>query len=76
MPIRSFLEDFTAFEPETISIMSEALESACKALHIDGKVQDREAVATRIIDLARNGVIDAKALSERVIGETLAMRSL
>jgi hypothetical protein len=56
--------------------MSEALEQACTALHINGHVQDREVVATRIIDLARNGVIDAKALSARVIAETKAMRSL
>lgn len=33
-------------------------------------------IATRIIDLARNGVTDAKALSERVIAEVKAMRSL
>jgi hypothetical protein len=58
------------------AIMSKALEDACKALHINGQVHDREVIATRIIDLARTGVIDTKALSERVIAETLAMRSL
>jgi hypothetical protein len=56
--------------------MSCALEEACKALHIDGPVHDREVIAARIIDLARNGVIDAKALSDRVVAETKAMRSL
>ena len=76
MPIRRYLEDHASFEPEAIKTMSQALEEACTALHINGEIKDREVVATRIIDLARNGVIDAKALSERVIAEVKAMRSL
>jgi len=56
--------------------MSRALEETCKALHINGQVRDRAAIAARIIDLARSGVIDAKALSERVLAETNALRSL
>jgi len=56
--------------------MSAALELTCSALHVNGHIRDREAIAARIIDLARNGVIDAKALSDRVIAETQAMRSL
>ena len=51
--------------------MSQALsKEACKALHTNG--QAHEVVATRIIDLARSGVMDAKALSERVIAEVKA----
>jgi len=76
MPIRSYLDDRSAFEPEAIEAMSKALEETCKALHINGQAQDRETIAARIIDLARNGVIDAKALSNRVVAETKAMRSL
>jgi len=76
MPIRHYINDAAVFEPEAIGEMSKALEEACKALHINGHIHDRAVVATRIIDLARNGVIDAQALSERVIAETLAMRSL
>ena len=76
MPIQKYLDDHAPFEPDAIEAMSEALERACTALHINGHVQDREVVATRIIDLARNGVIDAKALSDRIIAETKAMRSL
>jgi hypothetical protein len=76
MPIRSYLQDHAAFEPEAISAMSLALEDACNALHIDGQIHDRETVATRIIDLARAGVIDAKALSNRVVAEVKALRSL
>ena len=76
MPIRRYMEDHASFEPEAIEIMSSALEEACKALHINGEIEDREAVAARIIDLARNGVIDAKALSKRVVAEVQALRSL
>ena len=76
MPIRHYLEDHVSFKPEAIAIMSEALEDSCKALHIDGEAKDREVVATRIIDLARSRVIDAKALSKRVVAEVRAMRSL
>jgi hypothetical protein len=69
MPIRSFLDSHSAFDPEQIDAMSRALEDACKALNIDGQITDREVIAARIIDLARSGVIDAKALSDRVIAE-------
>ena len=70
----SILKIHAAFEPEAIESLSQALEEACKALHINGQIHDREVIAARIIDLARNGEIDAEALSERVIAETLAMR--
>ena len=75
MPIRKHLKDDSAFEPDAIEAMSAALELTCSALHVNGHIRDREAIAVRIIDLARNGVIDAKALSDRVIAETQAMRS-
>jgi hypothetical protein len=76
MPIRSYLDDHSAFEPHEIEAMSRALEETCKALHINGQAQDRETIAARIIDLARNGIVDADALRERVISETKALRSL
>lgn len=76
MPIRHYLADHAAFEPEAVEAMSKALEAACAALQIGGDTKLREVVATRIIDLARSGVIDAKALSDRVIAETRAMREL
>jgi hypothetical protein len=76
MPIRRYLADHAAFEPEAITAMSNALEDACQALHINGQAHDREVIATRIIDLARNGVIDAKALSKRVISEARGMRTV
>jgi hypothetical protein len=76
MPIRSYLNEHSAFEPDEIAAMSRALEETCKALHINGEVHDREVIAARTIDLARNGVLDAKSLKDRVVAEARAMRSL
>lgn len=73
MPIRDHLSDQTTFEPEAITAMSTAFEQACDALHVfSGDARGREAVATRIIDLARNGVIDATALRDRVLQDSQA----
>ena len=50
--------------------MSKAFEEACIALQVyAGDEKGREIVATRIIDLARNGLIDSAALRDRVIAE-------
>jgi hypothetical protein len=76
MPIRGYVDDHAAFEPDEIETMSRALEDACKALYINGQARDREIIAARIIDLARNGIMDAKVLSDRVVAETKALRSL
>jgi hypothetical protein len=69
MPIRTYLEDHSAFQPGEIDAMSRALEEVCKTLNINGDARHRETIAARIIDLARSGVRDAKALSERVLAE-------
>ena len=76
MPIRRYLGDNPVFEPDAIAAMSEALEQACTALHVNGQAHDRETLATRIIDLARSGIRDARTLSERVVAEVNALRSL
>jgi hypothetical protein len=76
MPIRRYLKDNDAFYPDAIEAMSEALERTCAALHVSGQLRDREVIAARIIDLARNGVFDAKVLSDRVVAETKALRAL
>ena len=70
MPIRRYLNDPAVFEPEAINAMSKALDEACEVLQINGQSKDREIIATRIIDLARNGVVDTNALRDRVIRET------
>lgn len=76
MPIRRYLPNNAAFEPEAITAMSEALELACTSLQINDQGSDREIIAERIIDLARGGVIDAKALSDRIIAETKVVQAL
>jgi len=70
MPITSYLEDRGAFEPEAITAMSQAFEQACTALGITpSQPRERAVIATRIIDLARTGMVDAKALRNRVLLE-------
>ena len=70
MPIRAHLSETSAFEPEAIQAMSTAFELACADLHISaGDARGREIIATRIIDLARRGVVDAAALHRRVVAE-------
>jgi hypothetical protein len=41
--------------------MSKAFEEACIALRVFAGERGREIVATRIIDLARNGLVDPTA---------------
>jgi hypothetical protein len=59
MPIRVYLPADAAFSPEDIKTMSHALEDACNALKVNGDAKAREAVAIRIIELARRGERDA-----------------
>jgi hypothetical protein len=71
MPIRKHLTDKTAFGPAAIEAMSKAFEQACIALQVyAGGENGREIIATGIIDLARNGLIDPTALRDRVIAES------
>jgi hypothetical protein len=68
--IHSHLASQHVFEPEALAEMSRALEETCLALRIfAGDERGRQIIATRIIDLAGEGVLDAKALRERVLSE-------
>lgn len=70
MPIRLHLSENCAFEPEAIQAMSTAFELSCADLQVLADDQrSREIIATRIIDLARNGVFDPAALHKRVVTE-------
>ena len=70
MPIRKHLTDKTSFGPDTIEKMSKAFEEACIALQVvAGDEKGREIVATRIVDLARNGLVNPEALRDRVVSE-------
>jgi hypothetical protein len=71
MPFRKHLTDKTAFGPAAIEAMSKAFEEACIALQVYADDEKgREIIATRIIDLARSGLIDPTALRDRVIAES------
>jgi hypothetical protein len=70
MGIHVHLDNEASFEPEAIQEMGCAFEKACIALRVfAGDEHGRRIIATRIIALARKGVIDADALAKRVIGE-------
>lgn len=70
MHILNHLTDRAAFDHAAIEAMSRAFEEACNALQVfAGDEKGREIIAARIVDLARSGVIDARALRDRVIAE-------
>jgi hypothetical protein len=77
MPIRPFIEDDTAFDSDQIAAMSRAFDNACKALlSAQDQYPAREAIAVRLIDLARLGIVGCDALANRVVDEAKALRSL
>ena len=66
--ILPFLRKGTVFEPEATLAMSTAFEEACRALNLsEDAAKEREAVAARIVELARGGERNAARLSERVL---------
>jgi hypothetical protein len=68
--IMQFMPDQSVFEPEVTQAMSAAFDDACRALNLtDSAAREREAVAVRIIELARRGERDPIRLSERVLRE-------
>ena len=70
MLTRYFKEDAACFDTEATRAMSAAFADACNALRVfNGDERGREAIAVRIIELARSGVLDAKALCERLLTE-------
>jgi hypothetical protein len=69
MPIRHYLNGDAAFAPADIRAMSIALEDVCKALQLDGDARAKEAVAIRIIELARRGEREPTKLRDRVVAE-------
>jgi hypothetical protein len=67
--ILPFLKD-SVFEPEVTKSMSIAFEDACRELKLsEGAAREREAIAVRIIELARRGERDPARLRERVLRE-------
>jgi hypothetical protein len=64
-----FREHESVFGPEAVQSMSAAFEEVCRSLKLDGDAQAREAVAVRIIELARRGERNAERLRDRVLRE-------
>ena len=64
-----FLRSQAVFDPEATHAMSVAFEQVCQALKLNDDQRAREAVAERIIELARCGEHDPMRLSDRVLRE-------
>jgi hypothetical protein len=67
--ILPFVQDQSAFAPESVQAMSAAFDEVCQALRLNGDYRARETIATRIVDLARRGEHDANRLRDRVLRE-------
>jgi hypothetical protein len=68
-----FLKDDAAFDPKDIQSMSMAFEDVCKALGITpDATNDREIIASRVIELARRGERSPAILRDRVLREAEA----
>jgi hypothetical protein len=66
--ILPFLRDQPVFDPEATQAMSQAFDQVCTTLKLTaGAAREREAIAVRIIELARRGERDSKRLSDRVL---------
>ncbi len=69
MPITPFFDSFK-FDPEAKRIMGVAFEMTCAALKYTNRPNVAHgAVANRIIELAKNGVLDPDRLCERVLDD-------
>ena len=66
--IVEFIRDgAAAFDPQDIEMMSTLPDEACAALHINGDATAREAIAIRIIELARRGERSPTTLREQML---------
>lgn len=65
-----FLRDQSVFEPETTQAMAAAFDEVCRALKLsDSATNERETIASKIVDLARRGERNSLQLIERVLRE-------
>jgi hypothetical protein len=71
-----FIKD-AVFDPEATHALAIAFEDICTDMKLPDTDSDaRRIVATRVIDLAREGVLDPKLLRERVMREVSAAREV
>jgi hypothetical protein len=69
MPITPYLNG-VRFDPETKRVVGVAFERVCLALRIEGSDDHvKQAIATKIIDLAKAGERNPDLLCERVLEE-------
>jgi hypothetical protein len=68
MPIRPYLAGRT-FDPETMALMSAALDEVCRVLQIGGDVRSRAMVARTIIALVEDGKTDSDQLAASAVNE-------
>jgi hypothetical protein len=74
--VRPFIKD-AVFDPEATHALAVAFDDICRDMNLaDTASSAREIVAARIIDLAREGVVDPKILRERVLREAHALREM
>lgn len=70
-------EEQTTFEPEAVEILHRAYSEVCAKLGIfAGDMRGQEAVAMRVIDLAKSGVLNVDALRDRVLAEIGAVAAV
>jgi hypothetical protein len=63
------------FEPDATHAMAAAFDEICRAMELpESAIVPREVVAMRVIELARDGVLDPMLLRERVLDEVRAAR--
>ncbi len=74
--VHPFLRD-AVFEPEEIQILALAFDDICRDMDLPmSATVAREVVATRVIDLAREGLIEPMLLKDRVLHEVHLARQL
>jgi hypothetical protein len=66
---RRSAQEGAAFDDNTTAAIVEAFEDACQALRVIDK-PGRGVIAARVFDLALAGLVDAKALRDRIIQES------
>ena len=72
--VHPYIKD-AVFDPEATHALAIAFDDICTHMNLpDTDADARSIVATRVIDLARDGVLDPKVLRERVMQEAQALR--
>jgi len=64
------IRDNPGFDPETAIVLAKTVDDVCERLYIDGDAQDlREAVAARIVNIARSGERDPVRIRNKIMQE-------